>query len=77
MHQRVKKLWIEDLRANVDKQGRGRLTRVTEKGVENDCCLGRLRKLALTDGVSINARERIDGTCTLRWGTACSYLKAS
>lgn len=46
MNQEIKKLWIEDLRANGDKQGK--------QWLQQDgkfCCLGRLCELAVREGV--------------------------
>lgn len=46
MNQEIKKLWIEDLRANGDKQGK--------EWLQQDgkfCCLGRLCELAVREGV--------------------------
>ena len=50
MNQDVKKLWVEDLRANGDKQGRHGL-----HNLENNtfCCLGRLCELAISSGVEV------------------------
>lgn len=56
MNAEVRRLWVEDLRANPDKQGKGYLTRmdtVNGVSVERDCCLGRLCKLAIAAGVKV------------------------
>lgn len=53
MNQRIKEMWVKDLRENGDKQGYSSLTRLTSEG-EKDCCLGRLCKLAIKDGVQLN-----------------------
>lgn len=51
MNPEIKKLWVADLRANADKQGRGALAKVAEDGFVRYCCLGRLCELAVAAGV--------------------------
>ncbi len=46
MNAEIKKLWIEDLRAHPDMQGRGKLM-INGKS----CCLGRLCLLAVDAGI--------------------------
>lgn len=56
MNPEVKALWVADLRANPDKQGRGVLSATDGK----DCCLGRLCRLAVTAGIIPTSTESTD-----------------
>lgn len=50
--------WIDDLRANPDKQGKNRLTGIID-GIERDCCLGRVCKLAKLERVIMPSESEI------------------
>jgi hypothetical protein len=62
MNPDIKARWVAWLRANVDKQGRGRL-----QGPDGFCCLGGLCELAVEDGV-ILSRESEDEPGAIEYG---------
>ncbi len=69
MRRSLKRAWIEDLRANPDKQGRHFLTRrdpVTK--VETDCCLGRLCKLIHAPVYMIETNGAVNGDDVTHYG---------
>jgi hypothetical protein len=53
MNQEIKKLWVADLRANADKQGKGYLNINNEKF----CCLGRLCEIAIQNGIDVRKEQ--------------------
>jgi hypothetical protein len=57
MNQEIKKLWVEDLRANVALQGKGTLCSIDSDGNRRYCCLGRLCELAIQHGVAVRAED--------------------
>ena len=62
INQDIKQRWVEDLRANSDKQGIGSLRRGKPGAPAQDtfCCLGRLCELAVQDGVIPPPRQDLD-----------------
>lgn len=69
MNAEVKKLWVEDLRANPDKQGIGQLNSGTEQ-----CCLGRLCMLAVQAGIISEYRLGTIGYGLDKYSADKSYL---
>jgi hypothetical protein len=54
MNPEIKARWVAWLRANADKQARGRLQRITATNNDNGigfCCLGGLCEIAVADGI--------------------------
>jgi hypothetical protein len=48
----IKALWVADLRANPDAQGRSLLDYIDGRGNRKNCCLGRLCRLAVAAGAT-------------------------
>jgi len=54
MNPEIKARWVAWLRANADKQARGKLQRITATNDDNGigfCCLGGLCEIAVADGI--------------------------
>ncbi len=54
------RLWVDDLRTTKDPQTQGCLTR-DDSARKGDCCLGRLCKVAIADGLPVRVRVGRDG----------------
>jgi hypothetical protein len=65
MNERIKALWIAELRDGEHEQGRGRLRRETKQGTTQYCCLGILCEIAVREGVIEPPVRHVndDGTC--------------
>lgn len=60
MNEDVKALWVTALLSDEYKQGRKRLTGIKD-GVETNCCLGVLCKVAIAQGLDIGVRTMVYG----------------
>lgn len=58
MNPKVGLMWAEALESGEYEQGRGLLTERLPDGVERDCCLGVLCKLAIKAGVKVEVEVR-------------------
>jgi hypothetical protein len=56
MNRDVAKLWVKALRSGDYEQGQGALRRLTEDGPQ-DCCLGVLCDLAISNGIELETRK--------------------
>lgn len=74
MNQEIKNRWVAWLRANVDKQTRGRLNRIATIDPKNTpvgfCCLGGLCELAVADGVITSWSHLEHGDSLLTYGNS-------
>lgn len=61
MYQHIAKIWADALAGGRFTQGSRYLTSKNNAGVQGDCCLGVLCKLALADGVPLTVGPHADG----------------